>query len=910
MIRVSKNRLYACVFTATIFSFLLHMNAKVYADSSVLFSCDKNRLPYRCGDGKKHIIGDKVYQFIAPLEKKNREENSLISSAVIGAQEPNTIIQAMRVQVRGIDGLRDSYGVVASRGGKVVLNDSTFKNISIGLRADDGIIEVNRGEITTFQGGVYAEKQGTSVILANSTIKIEGQAIGQEMALFSGADANIQMISGSIDVKDAAALYVEERGRATLDGLTIRAKSHKMKDKDTVHAVFNINKDGSIHLKNTDVIADNVRALWIGLDTNARSNMGREGSILVSRVNIEDSKITVRGNEYGIDFDMDKRSNGYEQGIVFLKKTIFEVPDGTAIYNNKSNAYIAVTTGTKISGDLLLTAEKKASVAMLVDSSSLVGGTRVTDDSLVELYLTGGSKWLLTKRKENNLQNSNHLVSSLSFLKLSDSVIAFDLPISQEYQVLHVGGGGEEVYSVENSAHLYLNTHLNDDGSLNNHMTDRLLIHGDVSGKTIVHVQFIKGNHGEVASNEKTQNISLIQVSGKAAEDSFVLSHSYIALEGLPYKYYLRAYGSSSSLGKAHPNQRLVKGDGEFWDFRLENKYIQSTLDTSVVTDAELRIRDVVPQVPTYLLLPNFLFHTGLMDVTHQYKPLKAMQSLPNRLSKIEDIPVLFVYGYGGKYHYTSNLSVLEYGYGGNLDYNAIETGIFLKTIESVYRKISFGVMGTYGNLSLQPQNVEQSKKSAFHKLSLTAYGNMEHSTSFYVNGLLSYGLFTGDVHTILGKMATVKANPLNISLSAGKEFITKYEGFVFDPQIQLIYQYLQFYKAHDIDRFDIDIGNLEQWVIRIGGEVTKTFAEPEKNRIISLYGKIHFLNHFGRKEFVHLKDKFQLGDFGSSLEVGLGINSQLSSEVIFHGALNYQHRLTKAGFSGIRFSGGLRYRF
>ncbi|WP_375676737.1 hypothetical protein, partial [Bartonella sp. CB21SXKL] len=79
--------------------------------------------------------------------------------------------------------------------------------------------------------------------------------------------------------------------------------------------------------------------------------------------------------------------------------------------------------------------------------------------------------------------------------------------------------------------------------------TDRLLIHGDVSGKTTVHVQFVAGNQGEVVGNGNAKSISLIQVSGKAAEDSFQLSSTYIALEGLPYQYYLHPYGPDSSLG-------------------------------------------------------------------------------------------------------------------------------------------------------------------------------------------------------------------------------------------------------------------------------------------------------------------------------------------------------------------------
>ncbi|MGF7158174.1 hypothetical protein GGR09_001557, partial [Bartonella heixiaziensis] len=37
---------------------------------------------------------------------------------------------------------------------------------------------------------------------------------------------------------------------------------------------------------------------------------------------------------------------------------------------------------------------------------------------------------------------------------------------------------------------------------------------------------------------------------------------------------------------------------------------------------------------------------------------------------------------------------------------------------------------------------------------------------------------------------------------------------------------------------------------------------------------------------------------------------AQLSSKFALHGDVTYQHKLTKAGFSGVSFSGGLRYHF
>ncbi|MCZ2328995.1 autotransporter outer membrane beta-barrel domain-containing protein, partial [Bartonella sp. F02] len=100
------------------------------------------------------------------------------------------------------------------------------------------------------------------------------------------------------------------------------------------------------------------------------------------------------------------------------------------------------------------------------------------------------------------------------------------------------------------------------------------------------------------------------------------------------------------------------------------------------------------------------------------------------------------------------------------------------------------------------------------------------------------------------------------------------------------------------------------QWIVRVGGRLTKALPVAEQTRVVSLYGKLHFVNGLKRRQFVHFKDAFPLGAFGSSLEAGLGVNAKVSSKISLQGDLVYQHKLTDAGFSGTRFSGGIRYQF
>ncbi|EJF92818.1 outer membrane autotransporter barrel domain-containing protein [Bartonella taylorii 8TBB] len=139
---------------------------------------------------------------------------------------------------------------------------------------------------------------------------------------------------------------------------------------------------------------------------------------------------------------------------------------------------------------------------------------------------------------------------------------------------------------------------------------------------------------------------------------------------------------------------------------------------------------------------------------------------------------------------------------------------------------------------------------------------------------------------------------------------MTGYESLVFDPQVQVIYKNLQFDKTSNIDGFDIEMGKHDQWVMRVGGRMTKILTASQTGRFVSFNGKLRLAHNFGEKQFVHFGDEFQLGAFGSSLEVGGGFNAQLSSKFALHGNVIYQHRLTKAGFSGISFSGKLHHHF
>ncbi|MBA9083542.1 hypothetical protein GGR10_001414, partial [Bartonella chomelii] len=245
----------------------------------------------------------------------------------------------------------------------------------------------------------------------------------------------------------------------------------------------------------------------------------------------------------------------------------------------------------------------------------------------IVLHLKNDSKWILRVSKTETddrdkmlgpvptaliLGIAQRARSDISVLYVNNSSIIFESPTEDYYQTLYVGSGNpetREVYNAEGNAKLYLNT--------NGQEADRLLVKGDVSGSTTVHVN-VQGNISNTANllfltgsfPLNKRGISLIQVVGQATESSFKLAKGYMIIKGSPYKYTLNAYGPTSRNGLANINQRFFNVSSyndAFWDFRLQNQYLPNS-----------NVKALLPQMANYLVMPNALFAAGFTDIENQ----------------------------------------------------------------------------------------------------------------------------------------------------------------------------------------------------------------------------------------------------------------------------------------------------
>nr|CBI78681.1 conserved hypothetical protein [Bartonella sp. AR 15-3] len=802
----------------------------------------------------------------------------------------------------------------------------------------DFLLEVAGGTIDVKANN--SQLQGDTIIIDTATVnfdlknnsKLFGNLVLEADSGTININADNSQLKGSTLITGTATVNFDLKNNSKLsDDLLLEADS----------GIININADNS-QLKGSTLITG---PATVNFDLKNNSKLfgdllleqtGLSGDLLLEAdsgtININADNSHLKGGTRitgtaKVNFDLKNNSTLF--GNLVLEQTglsddlLLEADSGTININADSSRLKGGTriTGTAkvnfdlknnstLSGDSLLEADS-GTIDINANNSQLKGGTLITGTAKVNFDLKNNSTWILTTRKNNNFINQRYLNTiawSIASLKLDHSIVQFDTPKNVVYQILNVGKGSGVVYSATNDAQIHLNTSLNLDGSLDSHKTDRVLIHGNVSGTTTVYVTAQNGgSEGDIGENGNTQGVSLIQVSGTAQENSFKLNGDYITFGGSPYKYGLFAYGPSSSRGQANPEQKLVNDDGSnFWDYRLQ------LVLASPGSTPELgpRVPAVVPQLPSYLLLPHALFHAGVVDMSNQHELLEIIQNAPNEADDNRKTS-FFIRGYGSNHRYTSNLSVLEHGYGADLDYNSMTAGVVLKTLENKQSALSFGMMGTYGRLSLQPLAVKQSQKSVFNKWSGKLYANLQHDAGFYVNGFFSYDFLKGDVVTLArGKTAALKGRLLSTSLMGGQAIITGYNGFIIEPQLQVIYQSIMFDKARDIDRFDIELGKHDQLIARVGGSLTKAVTSSEKARVISFYSKLHLAHSYENKRIVYFKDAFQLGAFGSTVETGMGVHAQLSDTIALHGDLLYKHKLTKAGFSGISVSSGLRYQF
>ncbi|WP_208438622.1 autotransporter outer membrane beta-barrel domain-containing protein [Bartonella grahamii] len=797
------------------------------------------------------------------------------------------------IELRGTDIIDTSTGLLAQDGGVIKMNKGTITTSTVGAIISNSKSNENKLEDVT----ISSNGKGNSIIFTGlnaqaSNITLENVHITQAFTGVMAMDHSQITISGGSFAGNNVGIRAESGSTITL-------------------------------AENAQITSSNGYALHAtGLDSTITmmtgSITGTEAALAVENGgHIDATNISATAEKNGIKFENPEEDTTSEVNLTNAK---IHIKNGTGINVDESTGTINLGKKSEIRGDVLLvnkdsTKGNNFTFTLNSDDSILEGRAKIINSPKTIFNLQNNTQWIVktsTKEKGEDgqlIDIAQRSRSDVSTLNLDNSSIIFSEPTEEHYHTLHIGSGKpdtQEVYKASGDAKIYFNIAWSDGVASADQKTDRLLIHGDVSGNTTVYIKSDSGDKNSVVNAADPSNIgglSLIQVSGKAQEDSFKLANGYTTRGRLPYKYTLTAYGPDSSHGQADIAQNMFDEKNEnFWDFRLHKEILETGSGSGVDT--------LVPQTASYLVMPNALFHAGLTDIAKQDEFLANMRiSTIGQEQGIKN--AFFLYTYGSTGTLSSERGPLKYGYGADIRYAALQAGVTLAAIEGQNTTTHLGLVGTYGQLSFTPKDMSDAGKNTLDKWSLTAYGSIQHNSGFYIDALLSYGILKGHIaNAIRGNTAKLNdAKMLSISTTVGKEFATNMEGLTFEPQAQVAYQHLMFNTIEDADNFTVDMNNPSQWLIRVGGRLTKTIS-TENNRPMSFYGKVNLIKTFGDDGTIHIGRDFDLDPMGPAIEGGIGINAQLSHNFSLHGDVSYQQKLQKTGISGANFSGGIRYQF
>ncbi len=805
---------------------------------------------------------------------------------------------------------KDRSGVwTADSGSEIQLTGKTIiENVDEGFYADGGS-KIISGDLTIIGGESEEATVGVSTWEAGSIVELNGKTTIQnvDIGLATGEDGTTKMVNGAIDTNSKD---LDPQSDTPQNG-----KKNKIEAKKAALVVIN---GGHIDLKDVSATAEVAGLQFATFSDNNPNGSHDPQKYHSNEINLTNAELHA------------ENGTGIFIGAV-VEKSIEDAaaPSIGTVNLKKSEVHADVLLGDGIFWDKMSWKDKdlwddkevkaisNGTFTLNADQSTLEGRANIAKDRNVHFDLKNDTTWTLKISKNEKDADGNLLDiaqrsrSDVSVLNLNNSSIVFDKPTEDHYQTLHIGSGKpdtQEVYNATGDAKIYFNAEWSDGAAIDDQKTDRLLINGDVSGNTSVYVTGrLEGNNvkANTSAAANIRGLSLIQVSGKAEENSFKLVNGYTTRDGLPDMYTLRAYGPDSSQGKADVAQNLFDEKNEnFWDFRLQPEILEAGSGSGPSVIAP------VAQTASYLVMPNALFYSGLTDMAKQNALLANIRT--SVLGKEEEKQTgFFLYTYGSTGTLSSERGPLKYGYGADIRYAALQAGVTLAAIEGQNTTTHLGLVGTYGQLSFTPKDIKDAGKNTLDKWAITAYGSIQHNSGFYIDALLSYGILKGHIaNAIRGNTAKLNdAKMLSISTTVGKEFATGMEGLTFEPQAQIAYQHLMFNTIEDADNFTVDMNNPSQWLIRVGGRLTKTIS-TENSRPMSFYGKVNLIKTFGDDGTIHIGRDFDLDPMGPAIEGGIGINAQLSHNFSLHGDVSYQQKLQKTGISGASFSGGIRYQF
>ncbi len=731
--------------------------------------------------------------------------------------------------------------------------------------ADNGALVINRSGTLTLPGAISGSGNlsqigpGTTILAGNDTYT--GGTVISAGTLQIGNGGTNGSLAGN--VTDDAALAIDRSGTLTLPGvISGRGSLSQIGPGTTILTGNNSYTGGTV----------------IAAGTLQLGNGGTTGGIAGS--------VTDNGT---LAFD---RSDVVTfPGVVSGSGSLSQIGPGTTILtaNNTYSGGTNVSAGTLAVGD---PASPGASLSgggpISVSSGATLGGYGSVTGAVTNSGTLAAANTLpvFAAGPTGTFTINGSLLNQGTVNLASPSAIGNVVRVNGNYASL----GGTVV----------LNTLLNAGGPLSNQVTDRLLVNGSAGGITSVRVN---GSGAGAATNTtgvgpaNRQGISIVQVAGASSPSAFQLANGFVTA-GSAYAYRLFAFGPGSQFGPADPSQSLVGGGGgSNWDYRLESSFV--TNGTSVRLE-------VAPQVASYITAPTALFNAGFQDLDLLHRRLGEIHD--DQIQGREQQGELFVRAYGTRFNYTSDRSFQDFGYNSQQDYAATEFGGNWMPVQNTDGTLRVGLAGILGRLWFQPSSPDGPSKGLFNREVLAGIVTWQSRKGWYIDAILDGGMFDGKISTAArGQVTGMNGTSFDASIETGYPFPLG-NGVAVEPEVQFVYQHLNFSRRTDADGIDVNIGSPDQGLFRGGARLLKLFT-TEDGMLITPYLKANLLQGIGGGDSVQLSNvSFGTGSFGIALQVGAGVTGTLTRNLSVYGDVAWQHQVSSGGFRGWAFNGGIRY--
>jgi len=825
-------------------------------------------------------------------------------SMLAGSDTAN--LEANKFSIDSTASMSGRHAIQIGMNSKADLTDGTITTTGDGVygiwitgnNQPDALVTDNVTFTTSGANSSGVNGRGGTATLSNSHFVVTGvNSAGVYSDSFTpGQHSIINMTGGDITTNAAASrgVFVVRGGEAHLDKVNITVTGTEAAGLDArstnTHLTF---KNGTINAQGSGHGAYSLGGALVEIDASQITVTGAnhyglavqsDAAAVVSGA----SSITTTGTgSVGLGFRGLTASNT----ILFDDSQVSSLAAGAMAVLALGGENRLDATNSTLAGDTLVVAGDAddgfgtfygADLDLNSDNSVLSGHATVSNLSTLTMNLTNGSDWTLRQSSGGTVR------SDVTFLNLDESRIVFDAA-SLQRQTLVVGtgerNGSTAVYNAFSNARIDMNTFFDAGGALANQTTDRLVINGDVLGTTLLTVNALPGSPGALTGDTANDGISIVQVYGNASASSFALAGGYVPVGVYEYKLYAFDPGQSDA------SQRDATGTGgSFWDFRLQSGGSGGAPKT------------LLAQAPRYLSAPNAIFQARLLDIGTLHRRMGA--TLPAESGQRD----FFLRTYGGDYTYHSQRSARQYGYDADTRYHAVQGGGNVYGVNNAESSWRFGIAGSTGDLSFQPRRVAGSHKTRMEVWSVSPTVTWQHTNGAYVDALVAVGGFKGDVANRNNVATTLEGQSRAVSVEAGLPLSVA--GLTVEPQVQAVYQRLKFDALHDADGLDVRLGTLALWTLRAGGKVARTFDTAAGHRV-QVYGKAHVSHGVHNGNTVSLAERFRLGRFGTTAEIGLGVNAAFAKDrATVTADVTRQTRVGRAGHQGWAVNLGARVRF